>query len=79
MRVIGLFAVAGLLEIGGGYLVWLWLRQQRSPLMGLIGMVVLAVYGIVQREGMVVHLLAKRLVDKSERLGSLFIESRDFK
>jgi len=27
-----LFILAGLLEIGGGYLVWLWLREQRSGL-----------------------------------------------
>ena len=24
---IGLFVIAGLCEIGGGYLVWLWLRE----------------------------------------------------
>lgn len=24
---IGLFILAGLCEIGGGYLVWLWLRE----------------------------------------------------
>jgi len=47
MRVIGLFVVAGLFEVGGGYLVWLWLRQQRSWLFGLCGMVMLALYGIV--------------------------------
>jgi small multidrug resistance family-3 protein len=47
MRSAVLFIVAGLLEIGGGYLVWLWLRQQRSLLVGLAGMVILALYGIV--------------------------------
>jgi hypothetical protein len=26
-RSIALFVVAGLMEIGGGYLVWLWLRE----------------------------------------------------
>ena len=30
-----------------GYLVWRWLRQQRSLLLGLVGMVILALYGIV--------------------------------
>jgi len=47
MRIIGLFVLAGLFEIGGGYLVWLWLRQQRSWLVGLCGMIILALYGIV--------------------------------
>jgi small multidrug resistance family-3 protein len=47
MRVIGLFVIAGVFEIGGGYLVWLWLREQRSVWLGLVGMAVLALYGIV--------------------------------
>lgn len=28
---LGLFALAGLCEIGGGYLVWLWLREGKPP------------------------------------------------
>ena len=47
MRSIALFILAGLFEIGGGYLVWLWLRHQRSWLVGLCGMGVLVLYGIV--------------------------------
>lgn len=27
---IGLFVIAGLCEIGGGYLVWLWFREGKS-------------------------------------------------
>jgi hypothetical protein len=27
---VGLFLLAGLMEIGGGYLVWLWLRESRG-------------------------------------------------
>lgn len=27
---VGLFVLAGLCEIGGGYLVWLWLREGKS-------------------------------------------------
>lgn len=49
-------------------------RQRKE----LLGARLLAVYGIVQREGEVVHLLAKRLADKSELLGALSVESRDF-
>lgn len=41
------FVVAGLCEIGGGYLIWLWLRQERSFWLGLLGAILLFVYGIV--------------------------------
>lgn len=44
---LALFVVAGLAEIGGGYLVWLWLREGRSALLGALGGVVLFVYGVV--------------------------------
>lgn len=44
---IGLFIVAALAEIGGGYLVWLWLRENKGKLMGVIGALVLFVYGII--------------------------------
>jgi small multidrug resistance family-3 protein len=42
-----LFFVAGLFEIGGGYLVWLWLRENMSWVLGVIGGFVLFLYGIV--------------------------------
>jgi len=41
------FFLAGLLEIGGGYLVWLWLREDYSWLIGALGGFVLFLYGIV--------------------------------
>lgn len=41
------FVLAGLCEIGGGYLVWLWLREGRSVWVGLCGAVVLVLYGII--------------------------------
>jgi small multidrug resistance family-3 protein len=41
------FLLAGLFEIGGGYLVWLWLRENLSWILGLIGGIVLFLYGIV--------------------------------
>ena len=41
------FLLAGLCEIGGGYLVWLWLRENRSAWLGVAGAVVLALYGVV--------------------------------
>ncbi|MSP63709.1 MAG: YnfA family protein [Myxococcales bacterium] len=47
MRAIPLFLLAGLLEIGGGYLVWLWLRERRPWLLGIAGLAALALYGVV--------------------------------
>lgn len=44
---VALFVVAGLLEIGGGYLVWLWLREERGWLLGVFGGLVLFFYGVV--------------------------------
>lgn len=43
----GLFLLAGVCEIGGGYLVWLWWRQGASWLVGAAGAAVLMLYGIV--------------------------------
>lgn len=42
-----LFVVAGFCEIGGGYLVWLWLREGKSAWVALAGAVVLILYGII--------------------------------
>jgi len=42
-----LFFLAGLAEIGGGYLVWIWLREGRSIWLGLIGGTILILYGII--------------------------------
>ena len=44
---LGLFFVAALLEIGGGYLVWQWIRKKKRVLMGLIGGIILFLYGII--------------------------------
>lgn len=41
------FFIAGLCEIGGGYLVWLWLRDGMSWILGVLGGLVLFLYGIV--------------------------------
>ena len=42
-RSIGLFIAAGLAEIGGGYLVWRWLRDGASILIGALGPIVLVI------------------------------------
>lgn len=44
---IGLFLIAGLAEIGGGYLIWLWIREGKSISWGLAGGVILALYGVI--------------------------------
>ena len=41
------FILAGMCEIGGGYLMWLWLRKGESVVYALCGAAVLVVYGIV--------------------------------
>ncbi len=41
------FVVAGIFEIGGGYLIWLWLREGKSAWFALFGAVVLILYGIM--------------------------------
>lgn len=46
-RSLALFLVAGLCEIGGGYLVWLWLREGRSIWVAIAGAAVLILYGVV--------------------------------
>ncbi len=41
------FIVAGLFEIGGGYLIWLWLREGKGLLYGIVGAIILIFYGII--------------------------------
>ena len=47
LRIITLFILAGLAEIGGGWLVWQWLRVGRSWPLGLAGAILLILYGII--------------------------------
>lgn len=42
-----LFIVAGLFEIGGGYLVWQWWKNSAHVVLGVVGGIVLFFYGIV--------------------------------
>lgn len=41
------FLIAGLCEIGGGYLIWLWLRKNQSIWLAVVGAGLLIVYGII--------------------------------
>jgi error-prone DNA polymerase len=49
-------------------------RQRRE----LLGARLLAVHGVIEREGDVVHVVARRLTDHSVLLGALVTRSRDF-
>ena len=42
-----LFFVAAIMEIGGGYLVWLWIREKKTIALALLGGIILFVYGII--------------------------------
>lgn len=42
-----LFVLAGLCEIGGGYLVWGWMREHKPLGWALLGAAILALYGVV--------------------------------
>lgn len=44
---LGLFVLAGLSEIAGGWLVWQWLREGRSWPWGLLGGLILFLYGVI--------------------------------
>jgi small multidrug resistance family-3 protein len=47
IRAAVLFSAAGLAEIGGGWLVWQWLREGRPWPVGLVGALVLVAYGVI--------------------------------
>lgn len=47
MRSVALFAIAGAAEIGGGYLMWRWLKDGRSIVLGVAGAALLVLYGVV--------------------------------
>ncbi|MGE3859284.1 MAG: YnfA family protein [Nitrososphaeraceae archaeon] len=42
-----LFFVAAIMEIGGGYLVWLWIREKKSITLAFLGAIILFIYGII--------------------------------
>jgi small multidrug resistance family-3 protein len=41
------FLIAGLFEIGGGYLMWLCLREGKDLWYGIFGAAILILYGII--------------------------------
>ncbi|HWW42230.1 YnfA family protein [Pedobacter sp.] len=42
-----IFLIAGICEIGGGYLIWLWLKSGKPIWYGILGGLILALYGVV--------------------------------
>ncbi|MDX2271069.1 MAG: YnfA family protein [Cyanobacteriota bacterium] len=44
------FTLAGFCELGGAYLIWLWLKDGRSAWLGLLGAVVLVAYGFMHTQ-----------------------------
>jgi small multidrug resistance family-3 protein len=42
-----IFLLAGGCEIGGGYLVWLWIKEDKPIWYGVLGGIILALYGVV--------------------------------
>lgn len=47
IQAIFIFLLAGIAEIGGGYLIWKWLRDGESGWLGLLGGIALALYGVI--------------------------------
>ena len=47
VRSLTLFVIAGICEIGGGWLMWKWLRDHRPLSWGLTGAAALVLYGII--------------------------------
>ena len=42
-----IFFFAALLEIGGGYLIWRWLKNHQGKILGLVGGLILFSYAVV--------------------------------
>jgi len=46
-KTILVFILAGLCEIGGGFCIWLWVREGKSFWYGAAGAIILAMYGLI--------------------------------
>ena len=47
LKSLGLFILAAFFEVGGGFLIWLWLKEQKPLYFGIIGIIALGLYGIL--------------------------------
>ncbi|MDB5135197.1 MAG: hypothetical protein JWP37_1800 [Mucilaginibacter sp.] len=47
VKSLALFVLAGLCEIGGGYLIWQWLKADKPIWYGILGGFILVLYGVI--------------------------------
>ena len=47
VKSLAFFIIAGFFEIGGGYMVWLWLREGKGFEFAILGAILLILYGII--------------------------------
>jgi small multidrug resistance family-3 protein len=47
LKSLGYFLLAGIFEIGGGYLIWLWLKEGKGIHYAIIGAFILVLYGVI--------------------------------
>jgi len=47
LKSIVIFILAGLCEIGGGYLIWLYIKEDKPAYYVFLGGIILALYGVV--------------------------------
>ena len=47
LKSLSYFIIAGLLEIAGGYLIWIWLKEDKGIIYALLGALALILYGII--------------------------------
>jgi drug/metabolite transporter superfamily protein YnfA len=47
LKSLSLFLIAGVCEIGGGWLMWQWLRNSKPGWWGLVGALILMLYGVI--------------------------------
>jgi small multidrug resistance family-3 protein len=47
LKTLAIFVLAGICEISGGFLIWLWLREGKPFWFGILGALVMTCYGIV--------------------------------
>lgn len=47
LKSLSIFVLSGLCEIGGGYMIWQWLKQDKPLWYGLAGAIIMVFYGVV--------------------------------
>ncbi|PAF52279.1 YnfA family protein [Helicobacter sp. 13S00477-4] len=47
IKSISIFILACIFEVGGGYLIWIWMKQNQSIWIGLFGAICIVIYGLI--------------------------------